>query len=203
MKHSQLRKMNMGGPTSHHSSSMLHEILMQQTQISQQIDAHETQLAQVHAQINFLSRIAAGGGNGGGPGGGGINDDPANAALAAANMFMRIRGGAPGGPGGGGGGPFQPPNRMMMGGGGGGNNNPMMGGGGGLFGGGSGRGGLMMNAPSPSADLAPRLADLKLSMGKSLCFILYRYFQELIGVTVILELLVVEIWVRLSDLDHL
>lgn len=158
MKHSQLRKMNMGGPTSHHSSSMLQEIVMQQAQISQQIEAHETQLGQVRLQIACLSRIASGGGGNGG----GINDD-SNAAVTAAAMLMRLRGGGPGGPGG----PFQP-SRMM---GGGGNNNPMAGaayGGGGPRGG----GGLIMNTPSPSSDLAPRLADLKLSMGKHLAIII-------------------------------
>ncbi|VUZ55399.1 unnamed protein product [Hymenolepis diminuta] len=149
MKHSQLRKMNMGGPTSHHSSSMLQEIVMQQAQISQQIEAHETQLGQVRLQIACLSRIASGGGGNSG----GINDD-SNAAVTAAAMLMRLRGGGPGGPGG----PFQP-NRMM----GGGGNNPMAGG---AYGGGGprGGGGLIMNTPSPSSDLAPRLADLKLSM---------------------------------------
>nr|CDS32677.2 cell wall protein awa1p [Hymenolepis microstoma] len=144
MKHSQIRKMNMGGPTSHHSSSMLQELIMQQAQISQQIEAHETQLGQVRLQIACLSRIASGGGGNGG----GINND-SNAAVAAAAMLMRLRGGGPGGPGA----PFQP-NRMM---GGGGNNNT-------LAGAAYGGGGLMMNASSPSADLAPRLADLKLSM---------------------------------------
>ncbi|VDO07640.1 unnamed protein product [Rodentolepis nana] len=144
MKHSQIRKMNMGGPTSHHSSSMLQEILMQQAQISQQIEAHETQLNQVRFQITCFSRVASGGGGNGG----GINND-SNANVA---MLMRLRGGGPGGPGA----QFQP-NRIM----GGGGNNP-------LAGAAYSGGGLMMNASSPSADLAPRLADLKLSMGKHL-----------------------------------
>ncbi|KAM7534515.1 hypothetical protein Aperf_G00000112146 [Anoplocephala perfoliata] len=146
MKHSQLRKMNVGGPTAHHSSSMLQEIVIQQAQISQQIDAQEAQLGQVRLQIACLSRIASGGGN----------DDSSGAANVVA-MLMHLRGGGGGAGGGGGSGCLGggQPNRMM-------GNNPMGGfGGTGPRGGG---GGLMLNSPSPSAELAPRLADLKLSM---------------------------------------
>lgn len=148
MKHSQLRKMNMGGPTAHHSSSMLQEIVIQQAQISQQIEAQEAQLGQVRLQIACLSRIASGGGN----------EDSSGAANVVAAMLMRLRGGS--GAGGGGSGCLGggQPNRMI-------GNNPMGG-----FGGTGprGGGGLMLNSPSPSAELAPRLADLKLSIGE--CF---------------------------------
>ncbi|KAL5103292.1 hypothetical protein TcWFU_009099 [Taenia crassiceps] len=149
IKHSQLRKMNMGGPTAHHSNSMLQEIVLQQAQISQQIEAQEAQLGQVRLQIAFLTRITTSGGGGSGSSGGiGNEDSTAAAAAATAAILMRLRSG--GGSGGGGVGP--PPTRMMT--------HPMGG-----FGGSGSRGsGMLLNTPSPSTDLAPRLADLKLSM---------------------------------------
>ncbi|KAH9278484.1 hypothetical protein ECG_08669 [Echinococcus granulosus] len=140
MKHSQLRKMNMGGPTAHHSNSLLQEIVLQQAQISQQIEAQEAQLGQARLQIAFLTRITTGGGGGIG------NEDSTAAAAATAAMLMRLRSG------GGSGGVGPPPTRMM--------NHPMGG-----FGGGGPRGsGMLLSSPPPSSDLAPRLADLKLSM---------------------------------------
>ncbi|KAL5964030.1 hypothetical protein TSMEX_008225 [Taenia solium] len=142
MKHSQLRKMNMGGPTAHHSNSMLQEFAMQQAQISQQIEAQEAQLGQVRLQIAFLTRLTTGGGGGGGIGN---EDSTAAAAAATAAMLMRLRSG-------GGGGVGPPPTRMM--------NHAI-----GAFGGSGPRGsGMLLNTPPPSTDLAPRLADLKLSM---------------------------------------
>ncbi|VDM32632.1 unnamed protein product [Hydatigera taeniaeformis] len=143
MKHSQLRKMNMGGPTAHHSNSMLQEIVLQQAQISQQIEAQEAQLGQVRLQIAFLTRLTTGGGGGGGIGN---EDSTAAAAAATAAMLMRLRSG------GGNGSVGPPPTRMV--------NHPMGG-----FGSCGPRGnGMLINSPLPSTDLAPRLADLKLSM---------------------------------------
>uniref|UniRef100_A0A5K3FVY9 UBA domain-containing protein n=1 Tax=Mesocestoides corti TaxID=53468 RepID=A0A5K3FVY9_MESCO len=149
MKHAQLRKMNMGGPTAHHSNSMLQEILIQQSQVSQQIEVQEAYLNQVHGQIALLNRVAAV--SAGGGGGGSNNDEAA--------MLMRMRT-APIPP------PPPPPTSIT----------PAssvsrlthpsgFGGGGGSRGGGAS--GLMLNSPSPPADLVSKMADMKLCMDMS------------------------------------
>lgn len=140
----------MGGPP----NSFLQELVLQQAQISQQIEAQEAQLGQVRLQIAFFTRVAAGGSN---------EDSSAAAAAAAATaaMLMRLRSG--GGSGGTSAAGPPPSNRMML-------MNHQIGSFGGPRGGGGGSGnsGMLLNSPSPSADLAPRLADLKFSsMGKS------------------------------------
>lgn len=126
--------------TTHHSHPMIQEILIQQAQISQQIEAQEAQLNQLNAQMAFF---------------GGSNNSSSTPSVAAHRMIdqhqeavlmMRIRGSG-----------GVPPR---------GSSSSSITGFGGGVGGYGPRGPMMIQSSSPvSSDLSSRMGEIKLGSG--------------------------------------